>query len=252
MNSDHFEFIYAMTCTSDLKTHEYRCKDHSQILPHQNCREIQLAHSPSRIVLFPSIEHPVFNLVQTYSDQGRFQIQILKKSLKSLTTTESDIFFVCDIDLKIDTKTLDRIRMNTGDNKVYFPMFFRLVDYTVQYIHHWEAPKPCKNGSIGFIKSNVNHEVIISLELQEFQNKMDSGERFRSECQPWIRYRILYDSYIVSNLEKCQKFDATISSDQNSILNKGGGRRQYRHLVSGALEIKKFKKRISISRASDP
>ena len=176
--------------TSDLKTHEYRCKDHSQILPHQNCREIQLAHSPSRIVLFPSIEHPVFNLVQTYSDQGWFQIvflQIRKKSLKILTTTESDIFFVCDIDLKIDTKTLDRIRMNTGDNKVYFPMFFRLVDYTVQSIHHWEAPKPCKNGSIGFFKSNVNHEVIISLELQEFQNKMDSGDRFRSECLPWIR-----------------------------------------------------------------
>ena len=54
-----------------------------------------------------------------------------KKSLKSLTTTESDIFFVCDIDLKIDITTLDRIRMNTGDNKVYFPMFFRLVDYTL-------------------------------------------------------------------------------------------------------------------------
>ena len=58
-------------------------------------------------------------------------LYISTQGLKSLTTTKSDIFFVCDIDLKINIKTLDRIRMNTGDNKVYFPMFFRSVNYTV-------------------------------------------------------------------------------------------------------------------------
>ena len=58
-------------------------------------------------------------------------LYITTKGLESLTTTKSDIFFVCDIDLKINIKTLDRIRMNTGDNKVYFPMFFRSVYCTV-------------------------------------------------------------------------------------------------------------------------
>ena len=45
------------------KNREYRCKGRSQILPHLNCREIQSARSRSPIVLFPSIELPVFNLV---------------------------------------------------------------------------------------------------------------------------------------------------------------------------------------------
>ena len=58
-------------------------------------------------------------------------LYITTKGLESLKITKSDIFFVCDIDLKINIKTLDRIRMNTGDNKVYFPMFFRSVNYTL-------------------------------------------------------------------------------------------------------------------------
>ena len=50
---------------------------------------------------------------------------VTTKSLASLTTTESDIFFVCDIDLKINIKTLDRIRMNTGNNKVHGGIYYK-------------------------------------------------------------------------------------------------------------------------------
>ena len=77
------------------------------------------------------IEHPVFSLVLTYLNQGRFQVFLHHKKIfenhENFETNKSDIFFVCDIDLKIDIKTLERIRMITADNKVYFPMFFRLI-----------------------------------------------------------------------------------------------------------------------------
>ena len=53
----------AFLSVCNKKTREYRCKGHSQILLHQNCREIQWARSRSPIVVLPSIEHHVFNLV---------------------------------------------------------------------------------------------------------------------------------------------------------------------------------------------